>query len=113
MKLSRDRHRIRHRDLELAPRCPDTGLPGMTGRELRYLMRIHKCTIRELARRTGNHLHEIRQLRVLGLSFLGSLDYWQAVTGAPQLDARHSAQFRQWQALKASGQRVTSFAEQE
>ncbi len=110
---TRRRSRIPYRDPELAPRDPDTGLPGLTGRELCRLMRRHKVTIRELATRTGNAPWHIRRLREFRMGFLASLDYWQAITGAVELDARRKAQLQQWRDLKASGQRVTSFADQE
>ncbi|MCY2965063.1 MAG: hypothetical protein NT069_15750 [Planctomycetota bacterium] len=75
-------------------------LPGMTGAQFRQLMRAHRCTIRELARRAGVPMESVRRMRADGIGFLGSLDYWQAITGAQELDARRRAQFRQYRRLE-------------
>ena len=71
------------------------GLPGLTGAEIRRMMQAHRVTIRELKARTGFTLKTIRAARIRGVDFLASLDWWQAITGAQQLDNRRAAQFYQ------------------
>ena len=97
---------INRRGGTTVPICPDTGLPGMSGRELRKLMRQYRVTIRELAQRTGNSMKTIRRLCREGTSFLGSLDYWQAITGSPQLDPRRRAMLRQYQSRREANERL-------
>ena len=78
-----------------------TLFPPASGREIRRLMRQHKTTIRELAKRTGFTLKLIRRVRENGTStFLAGLDWWQAITGAKELDPRRKAQLAQYLRLR-------------
>ena len=54
----------------------------MTGKELATLMRRHKVTIRELARRTQMTQQRIRLRRETGLDPEAARDWIQAITGA-------------------------------
>lgn len=58
----------------------------MTGPELCKLMRLHRVTIRELSQRTGIPMKRIRLRRETGLDLLTSIDWWQHITGATELD---------------------------
>lgn len=56
--------------------------PTLAANDLRRLMRSHKCTIRELAQRTGISMTRIREVRSNGLVCpLAARDWIEAVTG--------------------------------
>jgi hypothetical protein len=63
-----------------------------TGAELRYLMRVHKVTIRELSARLGITMKRIRLRRTRGLAdFHAVRDWVQAITWQDPGDLRSYA----------------------
>jgi hypothetical protein len=75
-------------------------VPGLTGRQIKRIMRQNRVTIRELARRMDATMKSIRKGREVGSAFPGCLDYWQAATGSPELSPRLRAQLRQYLRMK-------------
>ena len=69
----------------------------ITAKILRSLMRKYRVTIRELAKRIGTTQRRVREYRNGNrpFTFLGSLDWWQAITGEA-LTPRMRAQLRQY-----------------
>lgn len=76
------------------------GLIRMTGVEVRKLMRAHRVTIREVARRMNVPQRVIRAARRDGLKGFGVFDTEQAITG--EFSARRSAQLKQIRAIEES-----------
>ncbi len=69
----------------------------ISGKELCGLMRRHRVTIRELARRTGFPQTKIRQRRTTGITrTLAALDWIEAITG--EFTPRMRAILNQWRA---------------
>lgn len=70
-----------------------------SGRELCQMMRRHKITIRELARRIGVAQHRIRFRRLAGFTCVSTaVDWKQAIIGeyTPELQA----EFRAWKTAR-------------
>lgn len=61
-------------------KLPDTG--RLDGADVRRLMRVHKVTIRELAKRMQITMRRIRQIREIGLRDRPTIRDWvQGITG--------------------------------
>lgn len=70
-----------------------------TGSEVCAMMRRHRVTIRELARKTGLPLRTIRKFRELGVRGYSVLDMHEAIAG--ELSPRLRAALRNFQQNQA------------